>query len=180
MKIGATVEVLGAREILKTKVFTFIEEELQFEGHSPHKHFTVKHPGAATFLPLREDGKVLLVEQYRHSVKAAIFECPAGTLEPGEDPKECAKREVVEETGYSASRWTSLGELVLAPGFTDERQYLFLAEDLTEKEQKLDENEVLEVRPFTVSEMEEAIKSGKIIDAKTITLFCRARLMGLL
>ncbi len=124
------------------------------------------HPGAAAVLAIR-DQQVLLVEQYRPAVASRLLEIPAGTLEAGERPEECATRELEEETGFRAESLTSLGSVLLAPGYSSELLYLFLAESLLPGHQKLDESEDLEVQWFPLDRLRSMVISGEISDAKT-------------
>ena len=90
----------------------------------------VRHPGAAAVVPLKEDGTVVLIKQFRHAAGGFIYEIPAGKLHPGEDPKDCAARELEEEIGYQAGKLELLSSIFTAPGFTDEVIHVYLAEDL--------------------------------------------------
>ncbi len=127
------------------------------------------HPGAVVILPLLGDGNVVLLRNHRFVIGETLWELPAGTVEPSEPLEECAKRELAEETGYTAEKWTSLGFLYASPGVLDEKLHLFVAENLTPGEMQLEADEQLE--PVVVS-FAEAIRmcvSGEIKDAKTIT-----------
>jgi len=127
----------------------------------------VDHPGAAATLVVNE-GRVLFVEQYRPAAGRLMLELPAGTIDLGEPAIECARRELQEETGYSAETWETLGHIYPTPGYTNEILYLFLASDITKGEQNLDEGEDIRVRWIPLAEVEEMIDSGEINDAKTI------------
>ncbi len=172
------MEPKESKELLQAKVFSVAEETFELNG-SEVTRFTVRHPGAAVFLPRDSDGLLLFVEQFRAPIRTQFLEAPAGTLEPGEAPIECARREIQEEVGYAAAKWTPLGELVPAPGFCDERQHLYLAEDLSESVLEADEDEDISVKRLTVEEALSAIDAGRIQDAKSIALIFRARLKGL-
>lgn len=114
-------------------------------------------------------GKVLLVRQYRAPIGQELWELPAGTLEPGEEPLECAKRELEEETGYLAREWRKLAEFFTTPGFCDERMTLFLARGLEPAAgPRPAEDESLKVREFTLAELEQMLLRGELEDAKTI------------
>lgn len=127
----------------------------------------VDHPGAAATLVV-DDGKVLFVEQYRPAAARLVLELPAGTIDLGEPPIECARRELQEETGYSAETWETLGHIYPTPGYTNEILYLFLASDITKGVQNLDEGEDIKVRWIPLPEVERMIDSGELNDAKTI------------
>jgi ADP-ribose pyrophosphatase len=128
----------------------------------------VKHPGAVVIVPQLEDSRLVLIEQYRFAVGETLLEFPAGTLEPDEAPLECARRELIEETGYRADHWHALGVIYPSPGYCDEQQHLFVASGLVPDQAAGDEDEILEVKRLTVQEVERAIADGTLIDAKSI------------
>lgn len=139
----------------------------------------IRHPGAAAIVPMADPETVILIRQYRHAVGGHIWEIPAGTLEAGEAPLDCARRELTEETGYSADTYEKIGEIVPVPGYSDERIHLFVAVGLSSGNQELDEGEWLEVHRFPFSEAMEMVRSGMIQDGKTITgLFLAAQKRG--
>lgn len=145
-----------------------------------YTHETIEHPGAVVILPVQSDGLLVCVSQYRHSIGQEIVELPAGTLEKDELPLECAKRELNEEIGMAARDMVPLGTLYPAPGFCSELQHLFVARDLIPQSATPDEDEDISLVKMSVSEFEEAIRVGTLNDAKSIALFTRARLLGLL
>ena len=133
----------------------------------------VRHPGAVAVVPLLSDPgspdpSILLLEQYRHATGGVIWEIPAGTLEPGEDPEACARRELLEETGASAEQMEHLTTIYTTPGFTDERIHLYLATGLTAGEPNHEGNEFIEVKPLPITQVLEMIRDGRIVDAKSI------------
>lgn len=139
---------------------------------------TIRHPGISVIVPVLDDGRILLMRQFRYAIGEAIWELPAGTLSgreedgrlvPTEDPETCARRELVEETGYVARTLSRLGACYAMPGSSDEVIHLFIARELTVGRQSLDIGEVIdELRPFTMEEIGEMIESGIIRDAKTL------------
>ncbi len=129
----------------------------------------IRHPGAAAIVPMADKETVILIRQYRHAVGGHIWEIPAGTLEPGEDPLDCARRELTEETGFSADNFEKISEIVPVPGYSDERIHLYVASGLSSGTQQLDEGEWLEVHQIPFFEAMEMVRSGKIQDGKTIT-----------
>ena len=137
----------------------------------------VHHPGAAAILCERPDGRFVLVEQYRRAVGAVLIEVVAGCLEPGEDPADCARREVEEETGHRVAQLVPLGAVFASPGFVTEALHLFYAKlDPTAGGQKLDSDERVKVRTFRAGEIEAMIADGRIRDSKTLCCWLRFRL----
>ena len=138
----------------------------------PNGHQTelemIHHPGAAAVVPLLEDGRVVLIYQYRYAAGGYIYEIPAGKLDPGEDPVDCAKRELKEETGYTAGRYRKLVSFLTTPGFCDEIIHVYLAESLIPGDQKLEAGEVLEIKKFPFKKSLEMIEQGLIKDGKSI------------
>ena len=128
----------------------------------------VRHPGAAAVVPLKEDGRVILIRQFRHAAGGFIYEIPAGKLHPGEDPTVCAARELEEEVGYRVGKLELLSSIFTAPGFTDEVIHIYKATELTVGRQQLDRDEVLEVIEMPLSEAMSMIETGTIRDAKSI------------
>lgn len=128
----------------------------------------IKHPGAVVILPLFDDGRVLLERQFRYPLGREFIEFPAGKIDPGEDPLACAKRELVEETGYTAAQWQFVCTIHNAIAYSDEHLDIYLARGLTAGEAKLDEGEFLEIFTSTVPEMLDMVKAGQITDVKTI------------
>ena len=134
----------------------------------------IRHPGAAAIVPITADNKVILLRQYRHSVKEMLWEIPAGTRDGSEAPLSCARRELEEETGFTAERWQPLGELLPVPGYADERIHLFLASDLTPSRQSLDRDEQITVHPLDFKEALRMIDDGIIFDGKTVAALLKA------
>ena len=128
----------------------------------------VKHPGAVVILPLFDDGRVLLERQYRYPLHQEFIEFPAGKIDPDEASLDCARRELQEETGYTATDWQYVCTIHNAIAYSDEHLDLFLARGLTAGEARLDEGEFLECFSATVPEMLELVRQGKITDVKTV------------
>ncbi len=129
---------------------------------------TIRHPGAAAVVPVKDDGTVVLIRQFRHAAGGFIYEIPAGKLHPGEDPLHCASRELEEEVGYRASSFELLSSIFTAPGFADEVIHLYKATGLTKGRQQLDQDEVLDIIEMPLAEAVNKIEDGTIRDAKTI------------
>lgn len=134
----------------------------------------VVHPGGVCVAAVDGDGCVSLVRQFRYPFREHLWELPAGKLEPGEDPLPAAKRELSEETGLEAARWTELGSLYTSPGFSTERLYIYLAEELRQGEAHPDPNEFLDVARVPLTELLARVESGEIRDAKTVVGALRA------
>ncbi|MSQ32122.1 MAG: NUDIX hydrolase [Dehalococcoidia bacterium] len=128
----------------------------------------IEHPGAVVLIPIDSKGRLLLVEQYRHSVGETLMELPAGTLEPGEEPKLCANRELQEEVGYKAKTLKAVGGYYVAPGYTSEYLHLFLATGLTPSRLNGDEEEGISAKAVSVASALRMIKNGQIRDAKSV------------
>ncbi len=128
----------------------------------------LRHPGASAIVPLREDGTVILIRQLRYAAGGFIYEIPAGKLDPQEDPRDCAARELEEEIGYRADHLELLTSIWTAPGFTDEVIHIFLGTKLAIGKQSLDQDEVLEIVEWPLEKAIQKIQDGTIRDAKTI------------
>lgn len=163
-----SLKVHNITNIYNGKIFNVALEKVTLPNGVTKDREVIRHPGAAAMVPLLDDGNVVLVKQYRHAVNNYLWEIPAGTLEPDEEPMACAERELVEETGYEATNFDKLTEILPAPGYTDEHIHIFLATGLTLAEQRLEDDEVLTVRPTPFDKAIEMIKTGEIQDAKTI------------
>jgi ADP-ribose pyrophosphatase len=127
-----------------------------------------KYPGAAVILPVLDDGSIVLIRNYRFAVDEHLYELPAGMLDPGEDPRDCAARELAEETGYAAGRIEKLTEFYTGPGTTDEMMYVYLATELTPGRQDLEVYERITVETHSDNEVRRMVADGTIHDAKTI------------
>jgi len=128
----------------------------------------IRHPGACAIVPLFDDGRVLLERQFRYPHGREFIEIPAGKLEPGEPHLETAKRELLEETGYTAREWTRIGVIHPAIAYTDEAIELYVARKLEKRERNLDEGEFLELVILPLAEALAMIRDGRITDAKTV------------
>ncbi len=150
------------------KIFNVALEKVTLPNGVIKDREVVRHPGASAMVPVLDDGDVVLVKQYRHAVNNYLWEIPAGTLEPDEDPVACAQRELVEETGYEATNFDKLTEILPAPGYTDEHIHIFLVTGLNAVEQRLEDDEILTAQPTPLNKAIEMITQGAIQDAKTI------------
>ena len=139
---------------------------------------SIKHPGASIAVPITKEGNIIILRQYRFAVSRRILEFPAGTLEENEDPLSAIKRELEEESGYSASQWDSLGCMTPCPGYSDEIIHMFLARGLNPLSEKPegDEDEDIEVLELNPTELDKVIASGEeLLDGKSITAWYRSK-----
>ncbi len=162
------MEIISSHEVLKNKLFTVTDETAKDPNGFTIRRYIVRHPGSAVMMPIDENGRVLLVKQFRLPAAQELWELPAGRIDPGESPLEAAKRELREETGYEAKRWVPLISFWPSPGYVGEKMDLFLAFDLIPGEQSPMEDERIETRWFTKEELRAQIRAGKIMDGKTI------------
>lgn len=163
-------KTIHSEEIFSGKVISLHLYDVELPNGKQSKREIIKHPGAVAILALTPENKIIMVEQYRKALERAIVEIPAGKLEKGEDPSECALRELEEETGYVCENLELLTSFYTSPGFADELVYVYLAKGLTKKENSraLDEDEFVKLEELTLSEALQYIKEQKIYDAKTI------------
>jgi ADP-ribose pyrophosphatase len=162
------MKVISSRELLRNKLFTIVDEvATDPSGFQIHRSI-VRHPGSAVMMAVDERDRVLLVKQYRLPAERELWELPAGRIDPGENALQAAKRELREETGYSAKKWTRLITFWASPGYVDEKMNIFLASELTEGSQEPMEDERIEIRWFTRKELQESVRAGKILDGKTL------------
>lgn len=159
---------MSTRHIYKGKVVTLNIDTVQLPNGVTVDLETIRHPGAAAVVPIKDDGTVVLIRQFRHAAGGFIYEIPAGKLNPGEDPLSCASRELEEEIGYRASSFQLLSSIFTAPGFADEVIHIYKATGLTKGRQRLDHDEVLDVVEMPLSDAVGKIQDGTIRDAKTI------------
>jgi ADP-ribose pyrophosphatase len=169
-------QLLKQRLFYQGRKFNFEVNHLRLPNNSEGDWECIRHPGGALAVPVTPEGKLVLVRQYRFTIQGRLLEFPAGTVERHEDPAETIKRELEEETGYRAHQWKQLGEFAIAPGYSDEFIYAFLAQDLEKLEAlRLEADEDLEPVLMTPQELEQAILDGEPVDSKSISSFFLAR-----
>lgn len=170
-------EIIEPRLFYRGRKFNFDVNQLRLPNGAVGSWECIRHPGGALAVPVTPEGQLVLVRQYRFAVAGRLLEFPAGTIEAGEDPATTIAREIQEETGYKAETWRDLGRFPLAPGYSDEYIYAFLAQGLTKLDQKLalDEDEDIEVVLLSPAEFEQHLQQGEDVDAKTITSYFLAR-----
>jgi len=163
---------LDSKRIHTGRVINLDVDTVRFPDGSTGELEMIRHPGAAAVVPFASDPRgddpiVLLIQQYRYATDGTLIEIPAGRLNPGEDPRECAQRELLEEVGVRAGRVERLTTIWTTPGFTDERIHLYWAADLTADKHAREPDEFIEVVEKPLSEALDLIHSGVISDAKT-------------
>ena len=162
-------KTIQSKPIFEGRVISLKVDEVELPNGKIGKREIINHPGAVAIIALTADNKIVLVEQYRKALERSIIEIPAGKLEKGEAPLTTAIRELEEETGYQAKKFTFIQAFATSPGFADEIIHIYLAENLSLVEEKadLDEDEFVELMEVTVEEAEKLVIEGKIFDAKT-------------
>lgn len=162
-------KTLSSQKIFTGKVISLQVDEVELPDGKTSKREIIKHPGAVAVIAITDDGKIVMVEQYRKAMERSLVEIPAGKLEPGEEPLKTAKRELEEETGYVCERMEHVISFYTSPGFADELVHVYVAHQLSKKEDaaSLDEDEFVEVIELTLEEAQQYIEEEKIYDAKT-------------
>jgi ADP-ribose diphosphatase len=164
---------LARRRIHTGRVVHLDVDTVQYPDGSTGEMEMLRHPGAAAVIPFASDPRgadptVLLIRQYRYATGGALFEIPAGRLDAGEAPEQCARRELKEEVGVTAGRLERLTTIWTTPGFTDERIHLYWAADLAAGAHAREPDEFIEVVPKPLSEVLAMVRSGEICDGKTV------------
>ena len=165
------MKVISSKQRYRCDLFWVSEELATDPSGFEIKRSIVHHRGSAVMLAVDERKRILLVRQYRLPARRYLWELPAGRLDEGETPLQTAKRELREETGYRAKQWKKLVMFYPSPGYVAESMTIFVATDLTEGKAEPMEDERIETRWFTAPEIEDGIRTGKIIDAKTMIGF---------
>ena len=168
-------ETLTSQTIYHGHAFNVRRDEVRFPNqHSMHLDI-IEHVGAVTILPMDENGCILFVRQYRHAARKVLLELPAGTLEPGEPPEDCAHREVREETGMAAGKLIKIGEFFLAPGYSTEYMHVFLATELHPDPLPTDQDEFLTLEPIPLTQAYSMALNGELQDGKSLAALLLAR-----
>ncbi|OPY58973.1 MAG: ADP-ribose pyrophosphatase [Pelotomaculum sp. PtaU1.Bin035] len=165
---STTEKIISSKRVYEGKIINLRVDTISFSGGSTVTREVVEYAGAVAIVPVNEKGEIILVKQFRHAVGKLLLEIPAGKLEPGEEPLESARRELLEETGYEAADLQRLISFFSTPGFTNEVLHLFLANRLTLKAQDLDDDESIDVVPVPFERAVGLIWKGEICDAKSI------------
>ena len=161
-------KVLSSTIIYEGPVFGIRRDEVIEPSGVRTTREVITHPGSIVVLPVLPDGRILLIQQYRHATRQYLWELVAGRMDPGETPKKAAARELIEETGFRAKRIRVFLDVFPTPGFLEERMFILLAEGLTAGEAEPEEDEKIISRAYTRKQLEELIRGGKLRDAKSI------------
>ena len=164
---------ISSSRVYTGRIVSLDVDRVRFPDGSEGELEMIRHSGASAVVPFLsdpqgDDPQILLIRQYRYAAEGYVYEIPAGRLDDGEDPAECARRELQEETGCTAGRLDRLTTIYTTPGFTDERIHLFLASGLTHGESATETDEFLEMVPMPLSRALELIERGEIQDGKTV------------
>lgn len=161
--------LIASDEVHRGRVVNLRVDTIEVSNGTNVRREVVEHPGAVVIVPIDTEGHILWIRQYRYAVDQVLLELPAGTLERGEDPQACARREVAEETGFEASTLEALGRYFSAPGFCTELLHAFAATGLTPAtDAHQDDDEDIEVVPLTMEESLARVDAGDVIDAKSL------------
>jgi ADP-ribose pyrophosphatase len=162
------MKLISSEEICRTPIFRVTLDQAVDPGGFEIKRAIVQHQGSAVMMAVDARNSVLLVRQYRLPARAYLWELPAGRVDPGETVLKAAKRELVEETGYKAGKWTKLFTFFASPGYVAERMTIYVAQDLKAGTATPMEDERIETRWFTIAGIGRMIRSNEIVDAKTV------------
>ena len=162
------MKLISSEERYRTPIFWVTQDHaLDPDGFEIHRAI-VQHNGSAVMMPVDAKGRILLVRQYRLPARRYLWELPAGRVDPGETVLKAARRELVEETGYRARKWKKLVSFWASPGYVAEKMTVYVATDLIKGEAQPMEDERIRCRWFTVRELDRMIRTGRLVDAKTI------------
>lgn len=170
-------EVKKSEVLFRGKVFDLQVDQIQYNSGNAGIREIAIHPGGAVVVPVKEDGKIVMVSQYRYPIKKKLLELPAGKLEKGEDPFLAAARELEEETGYTSNNIIKLGAIYTTPGFCTEILHIYLAKNLVAGNHNREEGEYgMEIHEYTMKEIEEKIAGGELVDAKSLSGILMAKI----
>jgi ADP-ribose pyrophosphatase len=163
-----SAKILSQRTVFKGKLFSVAIENIADPEGNKGRRDIVHHGGSVVILPVDKSGRILLVRQFRHAAGQYLWELPAGGLDGDEDPLEGAKRELVEETGYTSEKWEKALFFYVSPGFLDESMHIFLAGDIKPGKAQPEDDEFITKRLFPLPQALNMVGTGKVLDAKTI------------
>ncbi|RJP29566.1 MAG: NUDIX hydrolase [Candidatus Omnitrophota bacterium] len=164
--------VLSGKALFKGKLLNLHKASVNLPTGYAAELEIIKHPGAALVVPVLPGNKIVMLRQFRPVIGKYIYELPAGTLEKGENPLSCARREIEEETGYHADKFKRLGTIFPVPGYSTEKIEIFKATGLKKRRFSPERDEVISVFVVTKLQIRELLRKGKLVDAKTICAFC--------
>ncbi len=170
-------KTLKSEQVYDGRIVKVFKDNVELSDGQKAYREVVKHSGGVVILAYKDSETILFVRQFRYPMKEVMLELPAGKLEYGEDPFVAAKRELEEETGYQAKKWADLGYVYTSPGYSDEKLYLYKAEDLIYTKQNLDEGEILEPLEMSYDEVLKKINDNEIVDAKTLCAILRGNIL---
>lgn len=168
-------KTIHSQSIYQGRAFSVRQDQVRLPNGVETRLDIVEHIGAVTILPIDADGNIWFVRQYRHAAGIEVLELPAGTLEEGEDPEACAARETREEIGMGAKKLQKIGEFYMAPGYSTEFMHVFMATNLYEAPLDGDSDEFLDIECIPFQQIPDMIRTGKIIDGKTLAAFQLAK-----
>lgn len=168
-------KTVSSKSVYDGKIIHVRVEDIVRPDGKAAKRELISHPGGAGIVAADAEKNIFMVEQYRIAARSMMLEIPAGKLEYGEDPLECAKREIVEETGYSVGKIEPLGDYYATPGYCEEVLHLYLGTELEWQGQHLDEGEFLNVKKYPLDELYKMVMDNKIVDAKTAIAILKAK-----
>jgi ADP-ribose pyrophosphatase len=168
-------ELLNSEIVYPGRAFTIRRDHIRLPDGRTTKFDIVEHHGSVVLIPVDDEGNMLFVRQYRHAAGKVLLELPAGTLDEGEEPEACARREIREETGMAAGKLELLGGFFLAPGYSTEYMYVYLATGLRHDPLQADADEFLQVAAFPLAEALEMAEGGEAPDAKSLAALLLAR-----
>jgi ADP-ribose pyrophosphatase len=161
-------KTIRSEVVFKGRVFSVRRDEVLEPTGVRAIREMITHPGSVVVLPVLPDRRIVLIRQYRYAARQFMWELVAGRIDAGENPRQAAARELIEETGYTAKKFRIFLDVFPTPGFLEERMYILLAEGLTLGEAEPEEDERIEVKAYTRKELEQMIRRGKLHDAKSI------------
>ncbi len=168
MDRSSVERTLDSTTAYRGRILTLRVDEVELASGGTSVREVVEHPGGVAVVAVDGEGRAVIVRQYRYPVREALWEIPAGKLDPGEEPRECALRELEEETGYRAGRLEGVVRFYTSPGFSDEALHLFFAGDLSPGERAPDDDEIIECKLVSRGELDDMIRKGEIRDGKTL------------
>jgi ADP-ribose pyrophosphatase len=168
-KAKAKAKLLGSKIVFQGKVFSVRRDEIVEPSGVKATRDMIAHPGSVVVMPVQDDGKIVLIRQYRYAARQYLWELVAGRIDAGENPKQAAKRELIEETGLRAKKFRVFLEFWPSPGFLEEKMFVLLAEGITQGVAEPEEDERIEAKAFTRAEIEKMLRTGALHDGKTIS-----------